>query len=336
MGKTDTTEIMQDSQFKPMDLPVEMIVVDEAWNNRTTLNGPDTFHKGTKEGGDRPAMSGQTIEELSKLISDSKNFVPVTVSIRPDGTYFLVAGFRRMAAIKLLNWKTVPVMAAQLSPAEERRWNILENKGRKDLSTYETALGVNMYAEVLDAEGKSRKGGKASGGKGAEGYGAFISRALGMSRTAVNLYIRLFQKLHKNVLEAWRVGEGIPVTLLDQWASEEPKEQLKLYKAWQGENDAEEGEGEGEGGEGEGGGSNPDAKVRPNKAQFVYAKMLFTEVAKTEKDPELKAQAKGILQALEWATGDRKSLAGINIAESMKKAKAQKKGKNGEAEADAE
>lgn len=338
MAKTET-DMMQDTQFQAMDLPIELIVVDEEWNNRVSLDGADTFHKGTKEGGDKPAMSGQTVEDLAALIKQSKNFVPVTVSIRPDGTYFLVAGFRRIAAVKSLGWKTVPVTAAQMSPVQEVEWNILENKGRKDLSTFETARGVVRFAEVLAKEGKSRAGGKAKGGKGAEGWGSTISKRLGMSRTAVNLYIRLFTKLREEILEAWEAGESIPITLLDQWASESKPEQLKLFKAWQGEAEAEENEG-GAGGEGSGGGSDgANTSTRPSKGAFVFALAHFAEIAKTEKEPEIKASAKAIVAALEWSMGNRKTLAGVNVLETMKKRKAADKAardaaKAGEDEAD--
>ena len=125
-------EMLNTAQFKAMDLPVDQITVDLDWNNRLTLDGSDTFHKGTKEGGDKAATSGQSVEELAGLIKNTGNFVPVTVSIRTDkdgnvSEYFLVAGFRRIAAVKSLGWKTVPVMAARMTPSEEIRWNILEN-----------------------------------------------------------------------------------------------------------------------------------------------------------------------------------------------------------------
>lgn len=346
-----TNEAMNDAQFQAMDLPVNQIEADYDWNNRLMLDGADTFHKGTKEGGDKPAMSGQTVEDLAKLIDQSKNFVPITVSLRVDkdgnpAGYFLVAGFRRLAAVKHLGWKTVPAMVAKMTPAQEVEWNILENKARKDLNTYETARGVMRLAAALEAEGKSRKGGKGAEGKGAEGWGSYISKRLGMSRTAVNLYIRLFAKLDKKVIAAWEKGTQIPLTLLDQWASEKPARQVELFKAWGklAEGAADAGEG-GEGGEGSEGGEGGDTAggngksegpAKPSTAQVVYALAMFQDAAKNGKDADVKAIAKHVAHTLEWVLGKRKTLQGFDIAEVIRKAKEEAKAKKNAANEDAE
>jgi hypothetical protein len=319
MSKSNT-EVLSDSQFEAMKVNLDTLVVDDDWNNRVSLSGPDKFHKGTEAGGDQAATSGQSVEDLAKLIDQSKNFVPVTVSLRPDGTQFLIAGFRRVKAAKLLGWKIVPAVARAMTPAQEVEWNVLENAARKDLSTYETARGVVRMADALEAEGKSRKGGIAKGGKGAEGYGSIISKRLGMSRTAVNLYIRIFRQVRKEILESWATNP-IPLTLMDQWASEEPREQLKKFKAWQGgEGEGDEGEG-GEGGDGKGGEGKADGKPkRPSKAMVVYAMAMAADLSKS-KEIELKVQGKAMLEALEWIQGGRKRLNGLDIAAEMKKDK---------------
>jgi ParB family chromosome partitioning protein len=63
---------------------------------------------------------------------------------QPGFNYKLLAGFRRMAAVRQLHWTSVPckVMPDDLSKFEADKINYIENLERKDLNIVEEARGI--------------------------------------------------------------------------------------------------------------------------------------------------------------------------------------------------
>lgn len=326
-------EIMHGVEFQSMTMLLDDLTIDPEWNNRTSLWGEDTFKKGkfpkgdgtdnfhgpARDSGEAPATAGNEVKDLADLIKKSKMLTPPTVSLRKDGTKFLVAGFRRVEAVKSLGWKMIPVMAKVMTPSEEIQWNLIENTARKNLTTYEQARGCLRMAESMKAEGIS----PSKGGRGVEGYAGPISSSLKISRTAVNLYLRLFAKLHPVIINAWEGGDSwCSLNRLDKIASEKADAQLKLYKAKDVEPDTGDEDAPAAGG---GGGTRTAPADRPKMVRMLvaeFALLMAEEVANEAEDPEKLLQVKGVKDALAWAMGKKKTLMGFNVEDRMAKRKA--------------
>jgi ParB/RepB/Spo0J family partition protein len=110
----------------------------------------------------RTEMDEESIDELAEDIEVNGLINPVTVRPAEDGTYYLVAGERRMRACTLAG---VPIMARVIQADEEgaRRVQLAENIHREELSMKDKARAVgelydqlgNMQ-EVADLVKKSR------------------------------------------------------------------------------------------------------------------------------------------------------------------------------------
>jgi hypothetical protein len=111
--------------------------------------------------GDRHRRDLGDIEGFARRIADVGLLNPITV--RPDGT--LVAGERRLRAIKLLGWTKVPVHIVDID--EVVRGEFAENVDRKDFTPSElVAIGeASECAERKAAKARQREAGrtKASG-----------------------------------------------------------------------------------------------------------------------------------------------------------------------------
>lgn len=85
---------------------------------------------------------------------------PLTVIAEPEGFYRLVAGHRRLAALKSLGSETVPAYVADF--VSESREDVLaaqlvENLQREDLDPLEEAEGLAELVEILGTQGAAAK-----------------------------------------------------------------------------------------------------------------------------------------------------------------------------------
>ncbi len=84
------------------------------------------------------------LEELARSIETQGLIQPVTVTLRDDGVYELIAGERRLRAMRdILHWEKVP---ARVMTVEERRRGelaLVENLHREDLDPIDEAQAYN-------------------------------------------------------------------------------------------------------------------------------------------------------------------------------------------------
>lgn len=120
--------------------------------------------------GERFRIDYGNVTELATSITKDGLIHPPTCHFRPDEPipYLLLAGGRRMAAIKQLGWKEVPIhiFDHELTLPERRSIELAENVYRKDLDWAERA---RLSKEIDDLQ-KSVHGEKVSTSPDAEGW----------------------------------------------------------------------------------------------------------------------------------------------------------------------
>lgn len=97
-------------------------------------------------------MSGKEDEgEVAKLAANIKAvglIQPITVKPKnKEGKYELLAGYRRLEAVKSLGWKSVPVRILETA-ADPKMVNLFENLKRKNISAVEFAMAVRDIAKA--------------------------------------------------------------------------------------------------------------------------------------------------------------------------------------------
>lgn len=198
-------------------ISVSAIKADTKWNTR---QGDLHLSKPRSDSGAHvPSGKEEYLSADSALVQSIKEqglLENLVVRQLPDGTYALVAGFRRFAAIRVLGWKTV--MCTNLGPITEGEAllaNGVENMQRADLSPGEQA---DLFIRLRDE----------SGLKGEE-----TAMKLGVSKAYVNNMIRAAQKLHPEIWKRYRTGRDKSMPGKDvifQWASLDHESQLRRWK----------------------------------------------------------------------------------------------------------
>ena len=98
----------------------------------------------------RSLFTVESIGELSESIGLYKQMMPVLVALR-SGQPHLIAGFRRLKAIKLLKQEQVWAIITELDLHTARVLNLLENIERKQLSLWEEAVAIwSIYGKGVD------------------------------------------------------------------------------------------------------------------------------------------------------------------------------------------
>ena len=111
---------------------------------------------------------------------------PVTVmQIGKTKKYKLIAGFRRMAAVKKLNLKTIPAHVVDKT-ADETVINLVENIQREDANSYEVGRGIYQAMTKGDLTEKE------------------VSALLGISSSVVKTYLSLYKHTPKEFRSAVR------------------------------------------------------------------------------------------------------------------------------------
>ena len=95
----------------------------------------------------RKVFQEEELEGLAQSIAENGLLQPVTVR-RENGTYYLIAGERRLRACKLAGLKEIPALVADCEPEDSAVLALLENLQRKDLQMFEQANAiVNLLRE---------------------------------------------------------------------------------------------------------------------------------------------------------------------------------------------
>jgi len=103
------------------------------------------------------------LEELAASINENGIVQPITVR-QKDGKYELIAGERRLRAVKLINMRSVPAYVMSVDDENMLQLALIENIQREDLNPIDIAHAYNdliethglTHGEVADRVGKNR------------------------------------------------------------------------------------------------------------------------------------------------------------------------------------
>lgn len=122
----------------------------------------------------RREFRDEALQELTDSIKVSGLLQPPVV--RPVGNgYELIAGERRLRAVKRLGWETIPVVLREVDDQAALTLAMIENLQRDDLSAIDTALG---YQQLIGEFGVSQ---------------AEVARIVGRDRSTVANTLRLLK-----------------------------------------------------------------------------------------------------------------------------------------------
>lgn len=260
--------------MKTKTVELKTIKVDKDFNARHIVSDDSGEH----------AKAAQTIEELAKAIKKDGQLTPVLVSTRKDGNYDLIAGFRRLAAIKSLpNISTIVISVVEPKTRMDAfLLNLKENMARKDLTSYEVGARCAMLLKDND---KLRKGGKAK-----KGTTATLSSELGISHRYLNRLIRVINGCHPTILKAWSNNDGrCNLRDLEKWASLKHAEQISMFKEAGGA------------GNGKKSGARQGSDKPPKRANNELITLAIQAANGASADTRYK---QGVVAALRWVVGE--------------------------------
>ncbi len=230
-----------------MRIPIRNVVIDYAFNVRSKTEKPMMLDKDGKlvENPDPKAPKVfRGVNELAADIKTNGQLSPVHVRPLEDGKYFLIAGFRRVDALKSLDAEFVD---AKIEAGDDLRaylLNVKENVNRDDLTTYDLAMRCKLLRDKFKLEAVNIAKELAAG----RDY-----KGEGMSAGYIRNLIRAADGLHPKILDDWRVSK-IPTDKVVKWAAMDPDEQVNEWEDWRGGKEGEAKE------KGEGKASGPSGK----------------------------------------------------------------------------
>ncbi len=137
----------------------------------------------------RKFFDEEKINELAGSIRDKGILQPLVVTGRPDGTYELVSGERRLRAARAAGLSEVPVILRdEAEPSEILELAIIENVQREDLDPIEEGAA---YQELMDKFGYTQEQ---------------VAQKVGKDRATVANLLRL-QKLSTKARQALQSGQ---------------------------------------------------------------------------------------------------------------------------------
>ncbi len=242
------------------------------------------------------AMAG-SIAELAKSSGDPEDvcsglLLPLSVVKTADGKYELQDGYTRLAALKELGAKTIPVYIVPAKSDDEMRKirGVAANVVRTDMNMFRLAKTLHeMCVPQVGPDGTET----------VPEYTREEAAALfGFKKEHVNNLIRCQTKLAPEILSYWeqdsKKGGLLPFRMLTAWAAfNEHADQLKAFKEWVGgekRSKAERGEEEREG---------------KGKGRKKHAGRSKKEIAAACEEARA---GSGIRIALEWVLGQRRKL----------------------------
>jgi ParB/RepB/Spo0J family partition protein len=274
----------------------------------------------------------KVMKDIGKLAGDMKQegqLTPVLVQEIEGGKYRLMAGFRRIAAIKMNKGKTV---RAQLYEGDEKAcdlMNLKENVAREDLTTYELAWACLRMKEKHKMSGAKI----ADALRGMKGMGkSYVNRLLACATRGPDYVITAWADPDNPAHGAATIENMEKVIALKGSPSKAAEEWAKFCGLGS--------TGDGEGGGGDGGGGQDDDNKPPKpprrlKVDELAQAMAAVKAAVTEEDIS-EEEAEGAIGVLKWAMGKVKSLRidGVTVYDPAKAAKAAKAKRDAEKEAD--
>ncbi len=137
----------------------------------------------------RVEFDEESINELARSIESVGLIQPLVVRKLPDGTFQLIAGERRLRALKKLGWATAPAYVRDIDDdINMLELALIENLQREDLNPMEIAI---TYQRLIDECQYTHEE---------------LARRVGKDRSTVTNYIRLLQ-LEPEIQAALRDGK---------------------------------------------------------------------------------------------------------------------------------
>ncbi|TAL19730.1 ParB/RepB/Spo0J family partition protein [Patescibacteria group bacterium] len=159
----------------------------------------------------REHFSHRELEELIQSIKTHGIIQPLLVTEKPDGTYELIAGERRLRAARLAGLTSVPAIIRGAEEREKLELALIENLQRQDLNPLEEA---RAYRRLLDEYGLNQEE---------------VAARVGKSRPQIANTLRLLE-LPAEIQDAVKAGT-IPVSAARTLLSFESKdEQLRWWQ----------------------------------------------------------------------------------------------------------
>jgi len=183
------------STFDVRPVPLADVRIDKKFRDSRIYDDP--LHP------DWSANDGQHIADLCETMETEGLKLPIIVlGMKEKGKeiFLLRAGGRRRKAALRLGWTTIPaIVLPDDMPDEWQHWyNILENSGRKNLTTYELAVSIKHMRDEFGIK-----------------PGVF-ARKTGYSPSYVSNLLGCLDRLPPYLIEQWRDGARVA---MDQWIS---------------------------------------------------------------------------------------------------------------------
>lgn len=180
-------------------VPIKDIVADFGWNARSI-----GFENSS---GLEPIEHGQDWPDFLSSIREDGQQDPCDVRPLKGGKFGLVAGFRRFLAVLTIAKEkgdknaTLLCVVREMTDAQARLRNAVENLGRDDLSVPDAAWAAKLAKDAAKAEG-AYKDDKS------------LAAQLAKSQSVVQKYLQCAEHLKPAVMQAWRQSKA-PLTLLE-------------------------------------------------------------------------------------------------------------------------
>jgi ParB/RepB/Spo0J family partition protein len=165
-------------------------------------------------------MDPQKLAELQESIELEGLKVPIVAVKSPiDGYYHVRAGFRRVVAIRNLNWESIAaiVLPADTPEAEEYWINIIENTAREKLTTYELAEAAKLMRDRFKVRPVD------------------FAKKAGHSLDYIQDLLLCLDRLPNEVIESWRNGAKLPLKILVKLSTLTPTEAVRNCRLWLGQ-----------------------------------------------------------------------------------------------------
>ena len=98
----------------------------------------------------RTVFDDVSLEELARSIQENGVLQPILVKKKPDGSYELIAGERRLRAAKRIKAEKIPCRVMAFSDEKSLEIAILENIQREDLNVIEEGLGYHQLMKKFN------------------------------------------------------------------------------------------------------------------------------------------------------------------------------------------
>lgn len=158
----------------------------------------------------RSTFDEETLQELADSIRELGIIQPLSLRMKDDGRYQIIAGERRWRAAQMAGLTTVPAYVRTVSDSEMTEMALIENIQREDLNAIEVAL---TFRKLIDTYSLTQER---------------LSARLGKKRATIANHLRLL-KLPAEIQIGLRDRRLDMGHARAQLSVENPKQQLRLY-----------------------------------------------------------------------------------------------------------